>query len=59
MHYMQTFWFTEDARKMKTNVCVLTALDQSLSKGDGLNALTVKQSISLYAYKKRGTNVTI
>lgn len=40
-------------------MCVLTALDQSLSKWDGLNALTEKQSVSLYADKKRGTNVTI
>lgn len=59
MHYVQTFWVIEDARKMRTKVCVLTALDQSLSKRDGLNAFTEKQSISLYADEKRGTNVTI
>lgn len=30
MHYMQTLWITEDARKMKINVYVLITHDQSM-----------------------------
>lgn len=33
MHYVQTFCIIEGTRKMRNNVCVLTVLDQSLSKG--------------------------
>lgn len=57
MHYVQTFWVTEDTRKMRTNVCVLTVPDQSLSKDSDLNALTIKHKMSLY--EKRITNISI
>jgi len=59
VQYVQTFCVTEDARNMRTYVCLLTVLDQSLLKEDGLNAPRVKQSISLYAYEKGGTNLTV
>lgn len=55
--YVQTFWVTEDMTKVRTNGCVLTAPDQSLSKGSSLNALAIRQRIS--QYEKRVTNVSV